>query len=63
MLSAPRCNGNQPWKAEPFVPCCPAACAERYEAERKSGAAPMQSFRRVLYGEGKPEASCVPVLP
>lgn len=62
MLSAPRCTTGEPWKAEPFVPCCPALCAERYESERKQGIPPLQAFDRVLYGGGQPRAAtCVPL--
>lgn len=60
MLSAPRCTTGEPWKAEPFVPCCPAACADQYEAARKQGVAPLAAFDRVLYGGDSGRPGCVP---
>lgn len=55
MASAPRCATEQPWD-EPA--CCPSACQDGYEAQRRAGAMPIQAFRRVLFRD----ARCIPGL-
>ncbi|MBI5514661.1 MAG: hypothetical protein HY909_12875 [Deltaproteobacteria bacterium] len=43
--SAPRCGTARPW--EESAACCPAGCADQYEAERRRGLDPLAAFREV----------------
>jgi hypothetical protein len=55
MLSAPRCSTERPWDE---AACCPSACWDAYETERRAGAIPIHAFRRTLFREGR----CIPGL-
>jgi hypothetical protein len=55
-MSAPRCATDTPWLEK--TPCCPAACAQRYENERRAGNPPLAAYDNVLFGA----ASCFPGL-
>lgn len=57
--SAPRCASTQPWLDGGSMACCPQACAQQYEAQRRTGKPPLQAFDLALYGDGS-VPGCVP---
>jgi len=59
LASAPRCTSTQPWLDGSSMACCPPACAQQYEAQRRAGKPPLLAFDVAMYGDGT-VASCVP---
>lgn len=58
--SVPRCASARPWEDAAYQPCCPEACRQLYDAQRKAGATPQRALDLALFGGGSPARGCLP---